>query len=204
MPDTTTDYSAVAHFLRMDHWPPEDAALLLLGLDPRYTHIPTSEDDGKLYWLDDRPTRDCLYADEPEMLRYIMKRNDILDVWENTTHSDDAMRDGKMRVPYFLRWAESKGFTPPWRQWALDHELWPAEPETPAPPITAPDVPERERHSILNIIWALKEELLDCTGGNQEGLIPELIEKYGHLTGVKDTKLRKIFGEANTAAKKKV
>ncbi|WP_043319132.1 hypothetical protein [Microbulbifer sp. HZ11] len=130
MPDTTTDYSAVAHFMRMDHWLLEDAALLLLGLDPRGTYFPKrhfEEGTGTLAFLDGRHPRTGLYSDDPELVEYRRRYQDILDLRENCTHPTDATERGKVRLPYFLRWAESKGITPPWQQWAIDHNLWLAE-----------------------------------------------------------------------------
>ena len=151
-------------WLRHDTWTAEEAALLLVGLDPNATRLGTTKamisemplkriEHTEL--LDGRELSRSFPVEETEerdeLRRLSSSYRDILAVLESGTHP------ARNPPEYYLKWAKAKGFEVPWLEWAQQNFLLiPNESvseETASRPLGT-----RERRNVARIIAVLAQK----------------------------------------------
>lgn len=139
MDTSTNQFPSLEYFLKMDYWRLRDAALLLLGIDPKESTIDSyAKGTEKIVLLDNRKiskySRNSGYGrdrnrETPAYATYNKNYQKIIDLWELTEHEyegEDRWISHEFTVSYILKWAERKKIEIIWLDWASKENLLPA------------------------------------------------------------------------------
>lgn len=204
----------LSEWFAYDNWGKDNAMLLLVGLDPGGTVIKDTADeyllDGDKVVLEievafnlsckEMIPRSLIdeYGNEDDRLFYRKLNAEwgfISSVFDSGSHSD------KNPPNYYIDWALSKNFQISWLQFAIEKGYYKPENNLSQNIEANSPLKERERNSLLRLIAALHETLLEKVPQennkplfkNQSELINYLADKYDGYEGLSKSNLESKF-----------
>jgi hypothetical protein len=186
-------WSQLEFWLRHDNWSLDEAAFILLNVDPRSVRFDEgdTDEDPKIvlyfYFDDILPTSDDDDMDDDgfehgEVYRFRKALRDVKQVAMSGILSDGALS----RSPaHWIEWAESKSLAIPWLEWARSERLVP-QPSAGKPvaaDLTTPPLKQRERTTLLVLVAALAQELRIDVGQPSKAAVA--IEKLTSRAGAR-------------------